>query len=216
MNSCSFAVVLMGIILAIAGFCLTDGAIRLAIRFALAKRVGGVFAPALIVAGDSLAASCPFGKLFRRPFAVLNLARGGATIMEIAGQIYRARDIRAEWLLIDGGLNDLLFDDAAPQQAEADFRALFRRIGENCKVIVTLMPHVADPTQTTRIEAANLKLSRLCAERGYRVIDLNPLIARNGAREADMTHDGLHFSAKAEQLWLQAVSAALDIKRGAA
>jgi lysophospholipase L1-like esterase len=216
MNSCSFAVVLMGIILAVAGFCLTDGSIRLALQFSLAKRIGGVFAPALVVAGDSLAASCPFGKLFRRPLAVLNLATGGATIMEIAGQINRSRDLRAEWLLIDGGLNDLLFDDAAPQQIEDDCRALFRRIGENCKVIVTLMPYVADRTQTARIEAANLKLSRLCAERGYRVIDLNPLIARNGAREADMTHDGLHFSAKAEQLWLQAVSAALDKKRGAA
>jgi lysophospholipase L1-like esterase len=216
MTSCSFAVALVGVILAVAGFCLTDGSIRLALQFALAKRIGGVFAPVLIVAGDSLAASCPFAKLFRSPFAVLNLATGGATIMEIAGQINRARDIRAEWLLIDGGLNDLLFDDAAPQQTEADFRALFRRISENCEVIVTLMPYVADPAQTTRIEAANLKLSRLCAERGYRVIDLNPLIARNGVRKADMSYDGLHFSPKAEQLWLHAVSAALDEKRGAA
>lgn len=136
-----FAVAVAVAMLVTAVFCLTDGGIRLALQFALAKRIGGVFTPEVIVAGDSLAASCPFKGSNRRPFAVLNLAAGGATIMEIAGQIHRARDIPARWLLIDGGLNDLLFDNAAPDQLDADFRALFRRMEERRRVIVTLMPY---------------------------------------------------------------------------
>ncbi len=204
MDSCFFAVALSGFALAVTGFFLTDGGVRLALQFAIAKRVGGVFTPALIVAGDSLAASCPFKKLFR-PFAVLNLASGGATLMEIAGQIHRAREIPAGWLLIDGGLNDLLFDGAGPERIEADFRALLRRLSGNQKVIVTLMPYVADPAQSARIDAANARIARLCAERGLLSIDLNPLIARDGVRMSDMTDDGLHFSGKAEQIWLDAV-----------
>lgn len=186
-------------------FCLTDGAIRRALRFSLARRLGGAFTPTLIVVGDSLAAACPWKRLFRRPFPVLNLAVGGATVKEIAGQVVASRDIRARWLLIDGGLNDLLFDTAAPEQIEADFRALFRRIGADKKVIVTLMPFIADAGEAARIEAANLILLRLCGERGYAVIDINPAVSKDGVRRPEMTGDGLHFTAAAETVWLDAV-----------
>jgi lysophospholipase L1-like esterase len=198
-------VALVALVVAAAGFCLTDGGVRLAVQFALARRIGFVFAPKVIVVGDSLAAGCPWRKLYRRPFATLNLAAGGATIKEIAGQIYRARDIRAPWLLVDGGLNDLLFDSANAEQIECDYSALFRRIGPNRRVIVTLMPHVVDPAQTVRIDDANCRLLQLCAARGYEVIDLNPMISKDGVRAPDMTPDGLHFSSKAEQLWRDAV-----------
>jgi lysophospholipase L1-like esterase len=200
---CWLAIAFGAASLAVFGFCLTDGEIRRAVRFALAARVGRVFAPRLLVVGDSLAAACPWGRLYRSPFAVLNLASGGATLKEIAGQIYRARDIPSEWLLIDGGLNDLLFDAAGLEQMEADFRALFRRVGAR-RAIVTLMPYVADAAQTARIDAANQMLSRLCMERGDKVIDLNPMISRNGVRNPDMTNDGLHFVAKAERIWIDA------------
>lgn len=136
--------------------------------------------------------------------------------MEIAGQIYRACDIPARWLLIDGGLNDLLFDNAAPEALEADFRALFRRMGGRRRVIVTLMPYVADPAQSARIDAANGRLTQLCAERGYLVVDLNPMIAQDGARASDMNCDGLHFSRKAKDVWLDAVRGEIEKERGAA
>jgi lysophospholipase L1-like esterase len=136
---------------------------------------------------------------------VLNLAAGGATVKEIAGQIYLTRDIRTGWLLINGGLNDLLFDAATPQQIEADFCALFRRIQGERRVIVTLAPFVADMSQATRIDAANRVVSRLCAERGYEVVDLNPAVSNEGARLPAMTNDGLHFTAQAESVWLEAI-----------
>jgi lysophospholipase L1-like esterase len=187
------------------GVCLADGGVRGALQFALANRLGGLVTPTLIVAGDSLAASCPWSKLFPRPLAVLNLATGGATIKEIGGQLHRARDIQAEWIVIDGGLNDLLFDGAQPEEIERDFCALLRRIPQTRRVIVTLMPYVADAAQTARIDAANRRLSRRCEKRGLHVIDLNPMIARGGVRMSDMTQDGLHLSQKAERIWLEAV-----------
>ncbi len=189
-------------------FVLADSAVRRTIHLSLARRIGGVFSPRIIVVGDSLAASCPFGKLVGRPFAVLNLAAGGATLKEIAGQIHRAREIAAPFLLIDGGLNDLLFDGARAERVAEDFLALTRRIGDGPTVVVTLMPYVDDPAQTARIEEANAVLSALCRARGYLTVDLNPAVCAGGVRRPEMTNDGLHFTRAAERAWVRAVQRA--------
>ncbi|WP_292533934.1 hypothetical protein [Methylocystis sp.] len=61
----------------------------------------------IAVVGDSLAAGCPFRTLSCRPFEVINLAKGGARLADIAGQLERAQRNRARRFIIDGGLNDL-------------------------------------------------------------------------------------------------------------
>ncbi|WP_363350825.1 GDSL-type esterase/lipase family protein [Methylocystis echinoides] len=193
-------------------FFLSDGAVRKAIQFSLARRVGGLFSPRLIVVGDSLAASCPWRRLAAHPFAVLNLAMGGATLKEIAGQIYRSRDIAADFLLVNGGLNDLLFDQAEARQIEADFLALSRRI-EGRTVIVTLMPFTSDPARTAHIVKANELLSRLCRQFGYCTVDLNASVSVDGVRRPDMTEDGLHFTGAADRIWLAAIRDALSRAR---
>jgi len=205
MTLCLLAILLATALICMIGFCLADGRVRMAVHLMLARRLGGVFAPDAIVVGDSLAAACPWNRLFHRPFGVLNLAAGGATIKEIAGQIYLTREIRADWLLINGGLNDLLFDAATARQLETDFCALFRRIQGERRVIVTLAPFVSDVSQAARIDVANRVVSRLCAERGHDVVDLNPAVSSDGVRLSAMTDDGLHFTAQAERVWLDAI-----------
>jgi hypothetical protein len=163
------------------------------------------FAPTIVVAGDSLAACCPFGKLSRRPLGVLTLAKGGATLKEIGGQITQARGIAARYVIIDGGLNDLLFYDAPPEQIEHDFRALLHRLGDGATAIFTLMPHVADRAYSERIEAANRLMAALCADHGVSVLDLNPELSMGGVRRPEMTNDGLHFSPRANEAWIAAV-----------
>lgn len=54
MGFCLFIVAVAVAMLLTAVFCLTDGGIRLALQFALAKRVGSFFAPELIVAATAL------------------------------------------------------------------------------------------------------------------------------------------------------------------
>jgi len=162
-------------------------------------------APRVIVVGDSLAACCPFGKLSRRPLGVLSLAKGGARLKEIGGQISRARGIAARNMIIDGGLNDILFYDAPPEQIEHDFRALLRRLDNGARAIFTLMPHVADPAYSERIDAANRRMAALCADHGVAVLDLNPEVSTGGVRRPEMTDDGLHFSTRANKAWIAAV-----------
>lgn len=188
---------------AVAVFFLGDGGVRRAVHLVMAERLGGFFQPQLIVLGDSLAAGCPWSQLYKSPFAVLNLAEGGATLKQIAGQAYRARNFTRARLLIDGGLNDLLFDHASPEQFEADCRSLIKRIGQHEQIIFTLMPFTAELGDTDRIGTANVILEKLCADHGFDRLDLNPAVSLNGTRRAAMTHDGLHFTAAAEAVWIQ-------------
>ena len=188
----------------VAVFATLDRGARDAILLSLARNHRWI-APRLIVVGDSLAACCPFGKLSRRPLGVLTLAKGGATLKEIGGQISRARGVAARYIIIDGGLNDILFHDAPPEQIEHDFRALLRRLDDGALAIFTLMPHVTDPAYSERIEAANRRMAALCAEHGVAVVDPNPEVSAGGVRRPEMTDDGLHFSALANEAWIAAI-----------
>jgi hypothetical protein len=190
---------------AVGAFALALEQPRAALQLALARR-SAFFVPRIIVLGDSLAACCPFRKLCRLPFGVLSLARGGATLKEIAGQALQVRDIAAEWIVVDGGLNDLLTDAATPERIAEDFSALLRRLPPGRRFVFALAPFTSDPTFTQGISAANARMAALCAETGVTALDLNPELSANGARLPVMsTDDGLHFSPAANAVWLAAL-----------
>ncbi|PWB81896.1 MAG: hypothetical protein C3F11_13795 [Methylocystaceae bacterium] len=201
---------------AVASFVFLDGSLRRAFLLAIFKRLAQKYPPAYAIVGDSLATQSDWRSLGRHPLDVINLAKGGATIKEIAGQALEARDLGARCVVIDGGLNDLLFDEAPIEQIEYDFRALLRRIGANAHAIVTLMPYVADPALAPRIDAANRVIGALAKERGFAVVDLNPRLSSHGARKSEMTDDGLHFTPLASSIWVEAVRAAASGEAGLA
>jgi hypothetical protein len=184
-------------------FALAEGDARCALRLALARRLPW-FAPQVIVAGDSLAACCDFRPLASRPFGVLSLAKGGATLLDIAGQLHRACGVEAG-VVVDGGLNDLLSHDSSPERIARDFEALLALMGARDKIVFTLMPHVADHAYSRRIDRANELIGAICRERGVVALDLNPRLSVGGVRRPEMTDDGLHFTPRANALWVEAL-----------
>jgi len=211
MTLCFLPILIAVLLSGIGAFFVTDGGVRRAAHLLLARRPGGVFRPRLVVIGDSLAAGRLWSKLQSRPFAVLNLAEGGATLQQIAGQAYRARDFQDARLLVNGGLNDLLFDEANPQKFVDDCRALFRRLGSHERIIFTLMPFTADPGNAEKITAMNGIIAGLCERHGVGVLDLNEDISLNGVRKSEMTDDGLHFTRAAELLWIERIREMLGV-----
>lgn len=163
--------------------------------------------PAVIsiaVVGDSLAAGCPFRTLSCRRFKVINLAKGGARLADIAGQLERAQRNGARRFIIDGGLNDLL--SAAPiRDIERDFRGVLQVLDPGASAIFTLMPYVAQKDAASRIDAANAMMTELCRDRGVVALDLNPQVSLNGVRRAEMSDDGLHFTPRANAVWIAAI-----------
>lgn len=195
----------LGFLALVGALALAHGDTRRSLQLLLARRIPPL-APDVVVAGDSLAACCPFRTLRRRPFGVLSLARGGATLKEIAGQVGQARDFSPRWLVLDGGLNDLLVDSATPDRIAEDFEALLRRRPEGAQAIFTLAPLTSNAADAPRIRAANERLRALCLASGICVVDLNPLVASGDARLPEMTDDGLHFSPAANAIWVDAVA----------
>jgi len=159
----------------------------------------------VVIAGDSLAACCPFSRLWARPLATLNLARGGARLADVAAQLRGAPRRAALSFVIDGGLNDLLGAGASTASIQRDFRAVLDALPCPARAIFTLMPHVSDEAEAPRIDAANAEMAELCRSRSVAVLDLNPIVSRGGARLPEMTGDGLHFTLRANALWLQAL-----------
>jgi lysophospholipase L1-like esterase len=159
----------------------------------------------IAVVGDSLAAGCPFSELSRHPLDVMNLAKGGARLAHIAAQLERAQRSRARRFIIDGGLNDLLGGAAPIRYIERDFRGLLQVLDPGTPAIFTLMPYIAESAVTPRINAANAMMAELCRERGVEVLDLNPHLSLNGARRAEMSEDGLHFTPRANAVWIAAL-----------
>lgn len=201
--------------IAVSVLVFVDGATRRAFLLSFFERFARNFPPTFAIVGDSLAAQCRWRALGRRPFDVIDLAVGGATIKEIAGQIRQADAIGAKCLIIDGGLNDLLFDGASVDQIEHDFRALLRRIPPDRKAIVTLMPYVSDPASAPHIDAGNGVIRALAESRGFEVVDLNPQLSEGGVRRPEMTDDGLHFTPRACAIWVEAVRARLSARERA-
>ena len=48
-------------------------------------------------------------------------------------------------------------------------------------------------------------MAELCRERGIEVLDLNPHVSLNGVRRAEMSDDGLHFTPRANAVWIAAL-----------
>ncbi|WP_162009718.1 SGNH/GDSL hydrolase family protein [Methylocystis heyeri] len=199
----AFCVVLV-LAAALIAIALADADARCGLRLALARKLPWL-APQAIVAGDSLAACCDFRPLASRPFGVVSLARGGATLPEIAGQLGRASGVEAGVVIVDGGLNDLLSHGASPERIARDFVALLTLMGPRDKVVFTLMPHVADSAYSRRIDRANELIGAICREKGVVALDLNPRLSVGGVRRPEMTDDGLHFTARANALWVEAL-----------
>lgn len=150
----------------------------------------------IAVVGDSLAAGCPFHTLSFRPFDVVNFAKGDARLADIAGQLERAQRYRARRFIIDGRLNDL-FGAAAP------IRDIV--LDPGASAILTLMPYIAQRETAPLIDAVNAMMAELCRERGIEVLDINPHVSLNGVRRAEMSDDGVHFTLRANAVWIAAL-----------
>ena len=185
---------------------LMSGTIRSYISILIDRQVARVWPFTYAVVGDSLAAECPWKWSFGlSPVAVANLAAAGADLRRITHQIELAHDLRPQTMLISGGINDLIYYEAPLDEIRHHFALLLRRVGKAQKAVVTLIPYISDRNFTDRITAANEAISELSMAPGISVLDINPLLSVGGIRRTEMTTDGIHLSARACQIWIEAV-----------
>jgi lysophospholipase L1-like esterase len=203
----SFVMVVLG---------LMSGTIRSYVSMLIDRQVARAWPSTYAVVGDSLAAECPWKWSFGlSPLAVTNLAVRGADLRDITHQIDRAHYFRPQVVIISGGINDLINNEAPLDAIRFDFALLLRRLGKQ-KSIVTLIPYISDRNFTNRITAANEAIAELAFKHGTSVLDINPLLSAGGVRRPEMTRDGIHLSALACQTWIAAVKSQLAATYGPA
>jgi hypothetical protein len=181
--------------------------VRTAAGLVAHRAIATIYRPEWALIGDSLVERCPWSGLHRLPFAVVNLARGGAVIRQILTQADDARRMGARIVLVGGGTNDLILDRAPASHIAFDFAILMRALEPIPRKIVTLVPYTSSPALNQSHDATNAAIRRIVGEVGADVIDINDAIARDGLLRSDMTDDGVHLNFRGCEAWLAAVEA---------
>jgi lysophospholipase L1-like esterase len=199
-------VVLLGIALlfssAISIPVMCSEALRNAYVSTMYRQVAKVARPRFVFVGDSLTANCNWGwALARNPFSAVNLAEDGALIDQVALQITRGSGYAAEFLFVTAGTNDIVLFDRSVEQITERFEHLIEIAPDNLKLVVTLIPYVAAVSPTAKIRGANVEIRRLSAKKAAAVVDLNPLVAPDGALSSKFTTDGLHLNNLGYGIW---------------
>ena len=183
-----------------------SGTLRSAYLATIERKIAEIWPPDLALVGDSLTENCNWRWELRKPL-VVNLAVGGTDIRDIAHQVMQASFLNPDIISIEGGINDVILEEAPIDRISYDFGFLLQRLPASQKAIITLLPFVSTQALNPRIEAVNSIIRGLAEDRRLPTIDLNPRLAPNGVRSPEMTTDGLHLSEKACRVWAEELSA---------
>jgi lysophospholipase L1-like esterase len=174
---------------------------------AIHRQIAKVIRPRFVFAGDSLTANRQWGwVLARNPLAAVNLAESGATINEVAVQVRRASAYRADLLLVLAGTNDIVLYNRPVDEIVCAYRLLLGEVPAGRRLVVTLIPNTSFPKDVSNIEAANLEIKRLSEIKGADIIDINPILSKNGILNRNFTHDGIHFNERAYRIWTDQIA----------
>jgi lysophospholipase L1-like esterase len=188
---------------------LLSGALRSAYVFTIERKIALIWPPEYAFVGDSLTTGCNWrwelGKL-----SVINLGGGGTEIRDITRQMNQALALKANIILIEGGINDVIFGSASIERIGRDFEFLLQQLPVGQKAVITLIPFVSNRSLSNRIEAANSTIKLIVEARRLPIIDLNDKLASGRVRRTEMTTDGIHFNHRACQIWADQIRAIVD------
>lgn len=167
----------------------------------LAHWLSKVRAPDRVFIGDSITAGGgDFGH-----FGTINLGITGATTRQVAAYLRKAQAYNPREIVVMAGANDI--DAGTP---DAMITAAWRTIMADKRVVVVLVPHMANAAANVRVDHLNAMITAMARENGRRVVTIAGLDDASGQRRRDATTDGVHFSQRAYTLW----RAALDHQKG--
>jgi lysophospholipase L1-like esterase len=204
---------LCAVALVFSTIALGSGSVRSALVSVICRKIAGIWPPKYAFIGDSLTADCGLPWRFANlPFEAISLARGGADIRAVGLQAASAVALHPKFLFITAGVNDLILDQAPPEQIAADFKLLLANVPAGQKTILTSIPYLSDKTKAADITAANNAISKLATQRGLPLIDLNSILSSSGVRKPGMTTDGIHFTERACVAWADMIRAKLALE----
>lgn len=166
--------------------------------------------PTFVMLGDSLTEKGqPWSlRLGLDPLAAISLARGGATIYQIAGSTDEVRKYHPRYIHILGGSNDLLLGDRDEKAFVRRYSKMLDQLPKDATILVTMIPPTKYAEESARTRLFNAALLPVLRMRGVHIIDPWPQMTRGGIIDPAYTTDGVHLSEAAYKLWEAAITRA--------
>ncbi len=157
--------------------------------------------------GDSLTAQGEWGELLPG-VRVHNRGIGFDTVRGVAGRLDQICRGRYRYVFVMIGINDVLRGTSGERFAQ-EYQNVLRRLRECSGAVVAqsiIMPATVDADRKLAADY-NRRIATIAAQLGLAVLDLNPVLARDGKLRASLTSDGIHLMGDAYTVWGRRVAA---------
>ena len=126
---------------------------------------------------------------------VINQGEGGYTTADVLSHINSALALKPRFVIIMGGINDLVFGPVPLATTQANIKAITTRVESSgaIPVLCTVTPIGSNSTQRNTL---NAWITEYAHSKGYALIDFNKVLENpsnpGNANTALMTDDGVH------------------------
>ncbi|RYF49921.1 MAG: hypothetical protein EOO27_32680 [Comamonadaceae bacterium] len=162
----------------------------------------------VVMLGDSLTEGIDWSAVFPG-VTIANRGIGGDSTKGMLDRLSSVTDLKPKKIFIMAGINDLSWYGWAPAEVFNRYKQMIDTLaksGAKLYVQSTLMAGPAFPPATNvAVADLNTRLRDYCRRGHCHYIDLNPLLAPQGALSLDYTVDHLHLNAAGYEKWAQAI-----------
>lgn len=160
---------------------------------------------AIVMLGDSLTAGGRWNELLGRD-DVANRGIGSDRLANFADRLDQVFSVKPKAVFILGGVNDLRNAHASVDKIVAAYRGLVGAIAAKGTLpVVQTLPLTHLAALNAEIEKLNVALKAMARDAKAEVLDLAPLMSKDGMIVPAYTVDGVHFSAAGYRVWRDAL-----------
>lgn len=161
----------------------------------------------VIFVGDSLVASYPWAEAFSG-LPIRNFGIGGDRTTSVLTRLHTVTERGPAAVFIMIGTNDI-GDNRAPADIARDIETAVDRIADESpatRVVLHAVPPRQGPIHNGRVSELNERIAGIAAARDLTLIDFSRDVANEqGGLAGEYTTDGLHLTAAAYDIWLDAI-----------
>jgi lysophospholipase L1-like esterase len=176
----------------------------------LANWAAKVRPPTFALIGDSITAGGGVWgwRLADEPLGAINFASSGLTLQQIAGLSDKALSLHPRYLLIEGGINDILLDHDPSRWAVGLENIARNAARANARIVLTLPL----PTAIAEDNAGMLVIrDRLRHEFPAAIcVDATRALAPTGLLRPEYTVDGVHLTEAGYRVWATQIRASIE------
>jgi len=169
----------------------------------------------IVMLGDSITYGVDWHELLGRS-DVVNRGIGGDYTEGMLHRLHYIYKIQPKVVFIMGGINDLQWNAASPEQVANNHKAIIIELKmQQIQPIITSTLYVAASRKShkkinKKVDQLNNRLQQIAKEYNVPYIDLNSMLANGKVLNSTYTVDGIHLLGNAYRIWGNEVARVLN------